>query len=296
MRQRHFIFSVLCLMLLGVAMPESAVAQYYPERRMVREGNELFNARNFRRSLNSYNNALDHDSTKYEALYNRANAYYQATANKPEGDETYDFKTSNAYYEQIAADTLLSDVQRAEVLRNLGESLFAQQQYEAALNSFRESLRLNPDDRETKYNYVLTKRVVDQKRAAQNQNQNQNQDQNQDQNQEQNQNQDGGGENNQNNENSDQNQNDDNGGDNQQDNKSGDQNQDQQNGEGEDDQQQGGGDDKRDEQQDGGAPQPKELSPEKERMLDAIQAQEDKTQEKLGEGKKAVVIPGKKNW
>ena len=292
MRQRHYRFSVLCLMLLGVAMPESAVAQYYPERRMVREGNELFNARNFRRSLNSYNNALDHDSTKYEALYNRANAYYQATANKPEGDETYDFKTSNAYYEQIAADTLLSDVQRAEVLRNLGESLFAQQQYEAALNSFRESLRLNPDDRETKYNYVLTKRVVDQKRAAQNQNQNQNQDQNQDQNQ----NQDGGGENNQNNENSDQNQNDDNGGDNQQDNKSGDQNQDQQNGEGEDDQQQGGGDNKRDEQQDGGAPQPKELSPEKERMLDAIQAQEDKTQEKLGEGKKAVVIPGKKNW
>ena len=38
------------------------------------------------------------------------------------------------------------------------------------------------------------------------------------------------------------------------------------------------------------------MSPEKERMLDAIQAQEDKTQEKLGEGKKAVIIPGKKNW
>ena len=304
MRQRHYIFSVLCLMLLGVAMPESAVAQYYPERRMVREGNELFNARNFRRSLNSYNNALDHDSTKYEALYNRANAYYQATANKPEGDETYDFKTSNAYYEQIAADTLLTDAQRAEVLRNLGESLFAQQQYEAALNSFRESLRLNPKDQETKYNYVLTKRVVDQKRAAQNQNQNQNQNHNQDQNQDQNQNQDGGGENNQNNENSDQNQNKDNGGDdnnqgdNQQDNKNGDQNQDQQNKDGEDDQQQGGGDDKRDgkDDQQQGNPQPKELSPEKERMLDAIQAQEDKTQEKLGEGKKAVVIPGKKNW
>ena len=294
MRQRHYIFSVLCLMLLGVAMPESAVAQYYPERRMVREGNELFNARNFRRSLNSYNNALDHDSTKYEALYNRANAYYQATANKPEGDETYDFKTSNAYYEQIAADTLLSDVQRAEVLRNLGESLFAQQQYEAALNSFRESLRLNPNDKETKYNYVLTKRVVDQKRASQNQNQNQNQDQNQD----------GGGENNQNNENSDQNQNQDNGGDdknqgdNQEDKKNSNQNQDQQNKDGEDGQQQGGGDDKKDGENDQqqGNPQPKELSPEKERMLDAIQAQEDKTQEKLGEGKKAVVIPGKKNW
>ena len=31
-------------------------------------------------------------------------------------------------------------------------------------------------------------------------------------------------------------------------------------------------------------------------MLDAIQAQEDKTQDKLKEGEKAIIIPGKKNW
>jgi hypothetical protein len=31
-------------------------------------------------------------------------------------------------------------------------------------------------------------------------------------------------------------------------------------------------------------------------MLDAIQAEEDRTQEKLGEEGKAVVIPEKKNW
>ena len=31
-------------------------------------------------------------------------------------------------------------------------------------------------------------------------------------------------------------------------------------------------------------------------MLNAIQAEEDKTQEKLKEGEKALVIPGKKNW
>ena len=31
-------------------------------------------------------------------------------------------------------------------------------------------------------------------------------------------------------------------------------------------------------------------------MLNAIQAEEDKTQEKLDEAKKALVVPGKKNW
>lgn len=282
MRGYHYIYVALCLMLLGVMMPERVMAQYHKERGLVREGNELFDSRNFRRSLNSYNAALDHDSTSYEALYNRANAYFQATLNRAEDDNTYDFKTSNVLYEQIAADTLISDVRRAEILRNLGESLFTQQEYEAALNSFRESLRLNPDDKEVKYNYVLTKRIVDQKRATQSQNQEQNQDQNQNQN----------GDNNQDNQNQnkdqDQNQGDDNrdnGGDDEQ------QNDEQQN-----DEQSGDEPPQNEPQEQGGEPQPKELSPEKQRMLDAIQAQEDKTQEKLNNEKRGIVIPGKKNW
>ena len=300
MIQRHYIFIALCFAVLGVTLPESAVAQYYPERKLVRDGNKQFEARNYNNSLKKYDEAYLKDSTKYEVLYNRANGYYQKKANTP-NDAELTYETSNALYEKIAADTLLTDVQRAEIYRNLGETLFLQQEYEAALNTFRESLRLNPADKETKYNYVLTKRIVDQMRASQNQNQNQNQDQNQNQNQDQNQNQNqdqnGGGENDQNNENSDQNQD--------KNNQQGNNQQDKQNGQGENDpkEQEGennpndgnNGEGDNDEQQ-GGAPQPKELSPDKERLLDAIQAEEDKTQDKLGDEKKAVIIPGKKNW
>ena len=313
MRHLKYIYMALGLVLLGVALPESAVAQYFPERKLVRDGNDQFKTRNYNNALKKYDEAYLKDSTKYETLYNRANGYYHKKANTP-NDAELTYETSNALYEKIAADTLLTDMQRAEVYRNLGESLFAQQEYEAALNTFRESLRLNPADKETKYNYVLTKRIVDQKRAVQQQNQNQDQNQNQNQNQDQN----GGGgennENNQNNDNSDQNKDqnqDQNGGD---DNQQGDNQQDkndqqgdnQQNGEGDGDKEQegendpNGGNDNRegegDNEQQNGAPQPKELSPEKERMLDAIQAEEDKTQDKLGEKKRGVIIPGKKNW
>lgn len=300
MRQRHYIFIALCFAVLGVTLPESAVAQYYPERKLVRDGNKQFEARNYNNSLKKYDEAYLKDSTKYEVLYNRANGYYQKKANTP-NDAELTYETSNALYEKIAADTLLTAVQRAEIYRNLGETLFSQQEYEAALNTFRESLRLNPADKETKYNYMLTKRIVDQMRASQNQNQNQDQNQNQNQDQNQNQNQDqnqnGGGENDQNNENSDQNQD--------KNNQQGNNQQDKQNGQGENDpkEQEGennpndgnNGEGDNDEQQ-GGAPQPKELSPDKERLLDAIQAEEDKTQDKLGDEKKAVIIPGKKNW
>ena len=274
------------------------MAQYYPERKLVRDGNKQFEARNYNNSLKKYDEAYLKDSTKYEVLYNRANGYYQKKANTP-NDAELTYETSNALYEKIAADTLLTDVQRAEIYRNLGETLFSQQEYEAALNTFRESLRLNPADKETKYNYVLTKRIVDQMRASQNQNQNQNQnqDQNQNQNQNQDQNQNGGGENDQNNENSDQNQDKNNQqGNNQQDNQNGQGENDPKEQEGENNPDNGNNGEGDNDEQQGGAPQPKELSPDKERLLDAIQAEEDKTQDKLGDEKKAVIIPGKKNW
>ena len=271
----------------------------------MRDGNDLFERRNFRSSLNRYNEALEHAPNSYEALYNRANAFMHITLENP--DSTYTAELSNAIYEEVIAMEGINDVQRAELLRNIGESLFLQQSYEAALNAFRESLKLNADDTETKRNYILTKRIVDQKRKAQQQNQNnQSQDnQNQNQNQDQEQNSDGGG----GDDNQDQKQNDNNDNkgendhnkdkgddkqDNNQDPKSDDNNSDEQ----PDDQQQNpdGNDSQEDAPQDGNNPKPQNLSGEQERMLDAIQAEEDKTQDKIKNGKQGVVIHGKKNW
>ena len=292
------IFAIALLIIAGtLAGTVEAQAQYLKERGLVRQGNSSFEKRNYRTSLNRYNQALEHDSTSYEALYNRANAHHQLRRSTPQ-DSTLQAETTYSYYEQIASDELLSTEQRAEVLRNLGESLFADEKYEAALNAFRESLRLNPDDRETKYDYVLTKRIVDQKRQQQqnqqqqDNNQNDNNNQQQDNNQQQNQQ-------NQNDQNDQQNQNDQNQNNqndqNDQNNPNDQQNEDKQ-GEGEGDNNgkdegENQGEDERD-----GEGKPRELSRDQERMLDAIQAEEDKTQDKLKEKKKGILIPGKKNW
>lgn len=281
----RYISTVVVLVTMLFVGADSLSAQYHKERKLVREGNSNFEKNNYNTSYNRYNEALEHDATNYEALYNRANAYHHLRRTNPQ-DSTLTAETTFRHYEAIAADTLLTKNQRAEVLRNLGESLFSEEKYEAALNAFRESLLLNPDDKETKYDYVLTKRIVDQKRQQPQQNNNQ---QNQDQQQNQNQNQ-----------NQDQQQNQDNKNDNQQ--NQGDNNQQQpeneeqnpeQNPEQQPDEEQGEGED---EQNEGEQPQPKELNPDQERMLNAIQAEEDKTQEKLKEGEKALLIPGKKNW
>ncbi len=328
---RNIALRLVLLVVVSFAGVSAATAQYFPERGLVREGNKQFERRNFRSALNRYEEALEHDSLSYEAQYNRANASAQYLINNP-SDTTRRaerWRLSNAYYETLAADSLLSDVERAEVLRNLGESLFAQQQYEAALNSFRESLLLNADDSETKNNYVLTKRIVDQKRRMQQQDQNQQGggDNQQQDNQQQDQNQQNNDPNNEGENNKDQEQksNDQNEDKNDQNKDKQDQNKqnddkndnsdDKQNNN--DDNSDDKGDDKEDDKEeqndnsddqndnsdkDGSSnteqsPTPRGISrEEQERMLDAIQEQEDKTQDKLKDEKRGVYIPGKKNW
>ena len=323
---RNIALRLVLLVVVCLTGISAATAQYFPERGLVREGNKQFERRNFRSALNRYEEALEHDSLSYEAQYNRANASAQYLINNP-SDTTRRkerWRLSNAYYETLAADSLLSDVERAEVLRNLGESLFAQQQYEAALNSFRESLLLNADDSETKNNYVLTKRIVDQKRRMQQQNQNQQgggENQQQDQNQ-QNNDPNSEGENNKdkeqksNDQNEDKNdQNRDKQDQNKQNNDKNDNSDDKQNNNdnNSDDKRDNKGDNKEeqndnsDDQNDNSdkdgssnteqSPTPRGISrEEQERMLDAIQEQEDKTQDKLKDEKRGVYIPGKKNW
>ena len=257
------IFILLVLALLAV----DAAAQQYPERRQVRKGNRAYEKGNYQDAAGRYMRALGADPSSFEAQYNLGNALHR--------QEMYD--QAAQVQQQAAADSLAAPVDRAQAFYNLGNTQFRQQKYAEALESYKNSLRLNPDDPQAKFNYAYVKKLLD--------------DQNQ-------QNQD-------NKDNKDNNDNKDN-----KDNKD-DQNQDQQNGqnqqnpqEGQNDPQEGDGQGD-DQQQDGqpdkeqegeGRPQPAGISPsEQERMLDAIQAQEDRTQEKLKE-KAGAVVRLKKNW
>ena len=312
----------ISLVIMALCGMESASAQLLPERKLVRSGNEAFENKEYKKSLELYNEALEVAPDCYEATYNRANAYHHVMRENNGQDSTISWETSNQYYEEMINNPKYNIDQRAESLRNIGESLMAQENYEAALNAFRESLLLNPNDAETKYNYVLSKRIVDQKRNQQQQNQQQNQNQDQQQDQQQNQNQDqqqnqdqNGGDNNQDQQ-GDQNQNknqdqqgdqqsdnqkdkDDNreGEEQQQDGKDGEQEQEQNQDQQQNNSGKGNGEDESESDSDeGDEPQPTGLSDEQERLLDAIQGEEDKTQDKLGEKRKAIYVPGKKNW
>ena len=270
------LYAMVVAMLLLVAMP--AQAQKMPERGLVRKGNRMFSKELYHRSSEAYQAALMYDSTLFEGRYNLANALLRqamADTTAMQDPQSAQANMSAGYLsqaegllKQAAVDSLQSDEARADAYYNLGNTQFVQQKLQEALQSYRRALTLRPDDMEAKYNYALTKKLLEQ-------NQNQNQDQNQQNDQNQNQNQD---------QNKDQNQN---------------QNQ--------DPNKDNGGDDKKDQKQDPDSQDQNDQKDQKQnrsgmsedqqqQLLDAIQAEEDKTQDKLDKKGKAIVVKGRKNW
>ena len=271
------------ILLAALLAAVSALGQQMPERREVRKGNRLYNKGEYQQSIERYGRALMLDPASFEATYNLGNALSKA--------EMYD--KAEQMQNRAAADTLRSDTERAEAYYNLGNTQFRQKKYREALESYKRSLLLNPDDREAKYNYAYTKHLLDDEQkngggGGGDQNQ-----QNKDQQGQNNQNQQGQDQQGQD-QNKDQNkdQQDQNKDQQDQNKDQQDQNQDQQ------DQGQGQPDGKDGEQGEGeGQPRPEDISPqEQEQMLDAIQAQEDRTQEKLKEKRRAMVVRSGKNW
>lgn len=280
----HIIFTVLALLCVTTLS-----AQKMPERGLVRKGNRLFDKERYTQSADAYQHALNHDSTSFEARYNLDNTMIRramADTTAYADPQSSAAKMSQGFISQAegllqaaAADSLRTADERADAFYNLGNSQFIQQKLQEALKSYRQSLVLRPDDMEAKYNYALTKKLLEQQQ--QNQQNQQNNDQNQDQQQDDNQNQDQNQQGN-NNQNQNQDKND------QSDNKQ-DKNEDQQ----------GGGDQEQKEQPQqpqGQKPKSGMSEEQQQQLLNAIQAQEDKTQEKLDEKKKGIIIRGKKNW
>lgn len=248
---KYRVLAILTVIVASLISGE-VVAQKMPERRLVRKGNRQYERGDYDNSIDNYSRALRYDPKSFEAKFNTANVQFRrAFADSVQLDVKMIEKAEQTL-RKLAQDSTRTDIERADVAYNLGNSLFMQQKFKEALVSYRDAMRLNPDDQEAKYNYALTKEMLKQQQQQQ-QNQQQQQDQNQDnQNQEQNQ-------------------------DNQQDKQD---KEDQQNKE-----------DKQNQQPN----EPQISEQEQQAMLEAIQAQEDKTQEKLKE-KQGVIIRGGKNW
>ncbi len=276
--------SLILFLMLVVGASKASLAQQSPKESLKNtyEGVLFIDQSESSKAEQSFRTASAQDTLNAIADYNLGNTLFEIGA----AEESFGhFKAAS----QKATSERLSH----QAFHNMGNVFMKRKEYENAVQAYKEALKKNPDDDETRYNYALAKKMLEDEQQQNDQNQDQeNQDQDQDQeNQDQDQ-QDEGGDSE---ENGDQDESDseqdqsDKGGDDQQ------EKEEQKKGDGDQKQEQGR---KPEDQRQNNSPQPQELSKEQiEALLQALQNEENKVQEKMNaqkvQGRKLKV---EKDW
>ncbi len=119
------------------------------ERNYIRKGNRLYHDSVFVDAEVNYRKAQEANPTSGMARYNLGNALlYQ---NKPQ----------EALKEYEAASKMEHDKGKlASVYHNTGVIFQAAKQYQQAIEAYKESLRNNPSDHETRYNLALCQKLL----------------------------------------------------------------------------------------------------------------------------------------
>ena len=171
-------------------------------RSLVNEGNDLYEEKKYDEAEINYRKALNEDQGSVPGTFNLGNAL----------NKQGKYEQSASEFEAAALKTEEKDI-RAKAHYNRGNSFLEASQYDQAIASYKESLKIDPSDADAKYNlsYALMKRQQQQQqqkdggkndqkdqdkekdkqkdKQKQDQEKNQDQNQNQDQKQEQQQNQ-----------------------------------------------------------------------------------------------------------
>jgi tetratricopeptide (TPR) repeat protein len=255
----------LKLFLFGISL----VAQESEVINHIFEGNEQASAEIFDEAEMAYRKALSKAPEKPEALYNLGNTHFQEQ----------DFEEAKQRFFQTQKFTE-NKSSKHHAFHNLGNVFMKQRDYAKAVETYKDALRNNSEDEETRYNYALAKELLEKEQQNQDQNdQDEQKDQdNNDENKEGDKDKDSGKED---------------------DDKKGKEGEDEEDKKEDGDQQK----DKQSEQGDGKKEQPSksrqtELSPEQVKsLLEAMSNQEKKVQDKVNAEKvQGTPIRGQKDW
>ena len=151
--------------LLLVAITASAQT----DRQYIREGNKQFRVGQYDKAEVSYRKAVEKNPKNPQAAYNLGNALMAQ-------------KKDSAAVQQFEQATRIetNPLRKAAAYHNMGVICQTHKMYGEAIEAYKNALRLNPNDDETRYNLVLCKKQKQKQDQNQQQNQNNKDDQKKD--------------------------------------------------------------------------------------------------------------------
>ena len=130
-------------------------------------GNEAFAQQDYDGALTAYQQAQEASPEMAEPHYNAANGHYRQAA--------YD-QAQHEIEQALVGQERLENLDQSSYY-NLGNTLYQAEQYGAAIEAYKDALRLNPEDLQAKQNLELALRQLQQQQQEQQQQDQDNQDQ-----------------------------------------------------------------------------------------------------------------------
>ena len=164
-------------MMLGLMFVSVAVYGQKTERDYLRSGNKLYKDSTFVKAEVDYRKALELEPKSTDAMYNLGNALLMQQ------------KAKEAMEQFEAASRVEKDKAKlAQIYHNMGVILQSSKQLPQCIEAYKQALRNNPKDDETRYNLALAQKQLkdqqqqqDQKKDEQQQNKDQQEQDNKDQ-------------------------------------------------------------------------------------------------------------------
>lgn len=156
------ILYILCILSTGLAFAQEKDQEKKEktnEQYHIYQGNEQLRINEFANAEAEYREAIDENPANPTARYNLGNAYYK----HGKSDEAL-LRFNQA---QGVAKT---KAEKHRAYHNMGNSFMQQKKYEPAVEAYKNALRNNPKDDETRYNLALAKKMLENNKDPDNKN------------------------------------------------------------------------------------------------------------------------------
>lgn len=132
-----------------IATFASSAAFAQADRQYIRNGNKLFHQQNYAKAEVEYRKAISKNPNNSQAIYNLGNALLM---------QQKDSAATSLF--QKSGKIEKSKIRKAMSYHNIGVICQKHQMYGEAINAYKEALRNNPNDNETRYNLALCKKLL----------------------------------------------------------------------------------------------------------------------------------------
>lgn len=126
------------------------------EKKFIHEGNKLYENKKFSEAEKNYSRGLNKNKDSYKSSFNLGDAYYKQ-GKYEEAAEQFQLLT----HRPSSKDTL------AKAFHNLGNSLLKSKKYQEGVDAYKNALKNNPNDEDTRYNLAYAQQMLKQQQQQQ---------------------------------------------------------------------------------------------------------------------------------